>query len=109
MAQIEFFYLMHGCLKFSSIDAVRLEIFCKELSTEKREQAHLPIICFPIFSLSAKESYKKRSIGQTSPALRGDHQQNQACFHLILLTVAVPLKVENIELISSQELILLLL
>ena len=36
MAQIEFFfYLMYGCLKFSSIDAVRLEIFCKEISTEK--------------------------------------------------------------------------
>ena len=85
MAQIEFFLLkMYGCLKFSSIDAVRLEIFCKEISTKKKEQAHLPIICFPIFSHSAKESYKKRSIGQTSPALRGDHQQNQTCFHLIL-------------------------
>ena len=69
---------MHGCLKFSSIDAVRLEIFCKEISTEKREQAHLPIICFPIFSLSAKESYEKRSIGQTSPALRGDHQKKSS-------------------------------
>ena len=85
MAQIEFFLLkMYGCLKFSSIGAVRLEIFCKEISIEKKEQAHLPIICFPIFSHPAKESYKKRSIGQTSPALRGDHQQNQACFHLIL-------------------------
>ena len=85
MAQIEFFLLkMYGCLKFSSIDAVRLEIFCKEIYTEKKEQAHLPIVCFPIFSHSAKESNKKRSIGQTSPALRRDHQQNQACFHLIL-------------------------
>ena len=37
MAQIEFFLLkMYGCLKFSSIDAVRLEIFCKEISTEKK-------------------------------------------------------------------------
>ena len=85
MAQIKIFLLkMYGCLKFSSIDAVRLEIFYKEISTKKKEQAHLPIICFPIFSHSAKESYKKRSIGQTSPALRGDHEQNQACFHLIL-------------------------
>ena len=37
MAQIEFFLLkMYGCLKFSSIDAVRLGIFCKEISTEKK-------------------------------------------------------------------------
>ena len=70
MAQIDFFLLSVQLSQILiNIDAVRLEIFCEEISTEKREQAHLPIICFPIFSLSAKESYKKRSIGQTSPAL----------------------------------------
>ena len=88
MAQIEFFLLkMHGCLKFSSIDAVRLEIFCKEISTEKKRTSSFAInLLSNIFPFNQRilQENKKRSIGQTSPALRGDHQQNQACFHLIL-------------------------
>ena len=55
-----FFCQMYGYPKFTSIDAVRLEIFCKEISTEKRKQAHLPKICIPVFFLFAKESYNKR-------------------------------------------------
>ena len=101
---------MYGCLKFSSIiDAVRLEIFCKEISTEKKGTSSFANnLLSNIFPFSQRILQEK--INRTHFAgVKGRSSTKSSMLPFNPVNCGCAVEVENIELISTQELILLLL